>query len=861
MGAAGAVPNPNPHGLPMTSLSLRGTFAAALSLSSVGLPGQCSTQAVSLPELSGMVVYATKQWDPDGAGPAQPLTVVAGTLRGTGQVSLHGLAAYDPLTGSWSSLGAAFDGTVRCLATMPNGDLIAGGTFTKAGTLVVNRIARWNGSTWSSMGSGIGGPGINGPVFALAVRPNGDLVAGGNFSTGSDNIARWNGSNWLGLGSGLEETFAFPFADVRAVTTLPNGDIVAGGSFTKSGLTALNRVARWDGTAWQPMGAGFSSDVLALATLPNGQVVAAGENTVRRWYGTAWGSHGPNLSGTINVLEALPNGDVLAGGRFTLSGVGFGDGVAKASGLPITWSRLGGAFDGFVFAAHTLPNGNVLAGGDFSTAAGGVAYRVAEWNGSSWSGPSNPPFSGVAAMTVLPNGTVFSGGDFTRSGHLGGSIPLNYVARLQGAAWGSASSGMNAPVRALATPPNGEVVAGGTFTTAGGQVANRIARWNGSSWSSVGTGLDGGVEAVVVDAGGGIVAGGDFSTAGGFAANRIALWDTMSWSPLGSGMDATVRAIATLPNGDLIAGGDFGVAGGVTVNHIARWNGAAWSALHTGVDGTVLAIARLPNGHVVAGGDFTMAGGVVAQRVARWDGSTWSPLGTGVDGKVRALTVLPTGDLVVGGDFTAAGGTAASRLARWDGTNWWPIGLGTDGSVQCLATLPTGDLIVGGTFSSVDGISSIHIGRVNTTCPASVQPYGSGCAGPGGTVQLVADTLPWTSSAFRVTATGLGPVSIGVALIGFQSFASGTFPLSTLPVAGGGVGCDLLNSSEILDFFTPGSPISGQATYTLSLASAQMDPSLPGLVFHVQAAELDGSGPGWIGTYSSNGLTCTVGSY
>ena len=37
---------------------------------------------------------------------------------------------------------------------------------------------------------------------------------------------------------------------------------------------------------------------------------------------------------------------------------------------------------------------------------------------------------------------------------------------------------------------NGELIAAGRFTNAGGVAANRIANWNGTVWSALGTGVD-----------------------------------------------------------------------------------------------------------------------------------------------------------------------------------------------------------------------------------------------------------------------------------------------------------------------------------------------------------------------------------
>ncbi len=37
-----------------------------------------------------------------------------------------------------------------------NGELYAGGWFTSAGGITSNYIAKWNGSTWTSLGQGVG---------------------------------------------------------------------------------------------------------------------------------------------------------------------------------------------------------------------------------------------------------------------------------------------------------------------------------------------------------------------------------------------------------------------------------------------------------------------------------------------------------------------------------------------------------------------------------------------------------------------------------------------------------------------------------------------------------------------------------
>src|SRR5205823_3890290 len=69
-------------------------------------------------------------------------------------------------------------GSVSALAASGS-DLYAGGHFSTAGGVSASRIAKWDGSAWSALGSG-----ANGIVWALAVSGRGsDLYAGGDFTT------------------------------------------------------------------------------------------------------------------------------------------------------------------------------------------------------------------------------------------------------------------------------------------------------------------------------------------------------------------------------------------------------------------------------------------------------------------------------------------------------------------------------------------------------------------------------------------------------------------------------------------------------------------------------------------------------
>src|SRR5206468_131447 len=125
------------------------------------------------------------------------------------------------------------------------------------GEVNANHIARWDGSQWYALGSGVSGGGANGGVSAIAVTGT-DVYAGGTFSTAggasANNIARWDGSQWYPLGSGASNGVN---GDVHAIA-ISGTNVYAGGDFTAAGGASANHIARWDGSQWYPLGNGMS---------------------------------------------------------------------------------------------------------------------------------------------------------------------------------------------------------------------------------------------------------------------------------------------------------------------------------------------------------------------------------------------------------------------------------------------------------------------------------------------------------------------------------------------------------------------------------------------------------------------------
>jgi hypothetical protein len=342
------------------------------------------------------------------------------------------------------------------------------------------------------------------------------------------------------------------------------------------------------------------------------------------------------------------------------------------------WEALGEGTNGPVYAIAVLPNGDIVAGGGFTSAGGVAANRIARWNGSQWL-PMGAGFNGeVKALAVMSNGDLIAGGEFW---WLPGNAQASAIAIWNGSSWSELGGGMSGNGRcvwALAAMPNGDLIAGGTFSRAGGVPASNIARWDGANWSAIGSGTDGTVYAIEPLDNGDLVAGGAFSNSGLVQTNNVARWNGSSWLALGAGVNSVVSSLAETSSGELFAGGYFVSAGGIAVNNIAKWNGISWSSPGSGMgqfgnNPDVLALAALADDTVIAGGRFTTAGGTDANKIARWNGSVWAGLGGGMAASIGAppdvfsIKVLANGDLVAGGYFNGVGGTTASHIAiaRW----------------------------------------------------------------------------------------------------------------------------------------------------------------------------------------------------
>lgn len=364
------------------------------------------------------------------------------------------------------------------------------------------------GQTWNAMDRG-----TEGYVAAVAVSGS-DVYVGGEITNGSPvtglkGIAKWNGTTWTALDKGLD-------GRVRTIA-ISGTNIYVGGEFERvpmggTVVTGLNYVAKWDGTAWSALDKGLSFYVTSIAIsgtnvyvggsftdVGTGGTPVTGLNKIAKWNGTAWSALDRGLSFSVETIAVNNSGEVYAGGEFTGGSSAMGlNNIAKWNGT--AWSALDKGLNGAVLAIAINGLNVYVSGGFTDVGAGGTPVtglnRIAKWNGTTWSA-LDKGLSNTAFALAVSGSDVYVGGQFDNVGTGGTPVTgLNRIAKWNGSAWFPLDKGLGASfefVFGIATNSS-NVYAGGNF----GQVATggipvvglkNIARWDNMSTpvASIGT--------------------------------------------------------------------------------------------------------------------------------------------------------------------------------------------------------------------------------------------------------------------------------------------------------------------------------------------------------------------------------------
>ncbi|MBL0232095.1 MAG: T9SS type A sorting domain-containing protein [Chitinophagaceae bacterium] len=591
-------------------------------------------------------------------------------------------------------------------------DVYVGGNFTLAGGIAVVNVAKWNGSVWSSLGTGLGG---STDVVTSIKKFGTSVYAGSTFG-----VSKWDGSTWTNIGTASVPVG--PNLGVYAIELDGLGNLYAAGSFQKMNGVTTNCIAKWNGSTWSSLGNGLDinpgSSILTVA-VQGFNVYAGGGfssmsgvtvSNVACWNGSSWTNVGGGVTGTGAVAcLAVVGTDLFVGGNgLTSAGAGVPiSNVAKWNGS--SWSSPGSGLNNSVSAFAVLGT-ELFAGGDITGSGATTINKIAHWNGSSWSNAGNGlVFSTVQALGVSTQ--CFFVGGYTANG----ALNMYHTARFDGSSWVVTGNGTNDYINCITISGN-NIYVGGKFTEAGGLQVNRIARWNGSKWDSLGSGFVQGEVKDIAVIGSKVYAGGSFLVSAASGISYLAVWDGNTWSAVGGGVNYYVFTLTPSGN-DLYVGGEFTTAGSLTCNYIAKWNGTAWSSLGTGMNGVVKDIKIAADGTLYAGGVFTIAGSTLVNRIAKWNGTAWTAMGSGVNGIVNVIELNSANEVYIGGQFDIAiNANIVNHLAKFNGTAWVSVGGSVNSTGNVFSILSVGtDLYVGGDFTTAGTVAANNIAKWNGT--------------------------------------------------------------------------------------------------------------------------------------------------
>lgn len=553
-----------------------GTFTSSSGTSTPGVAwwdGSVFRPLPPIPFATSVTVNALAVFDEDGPGPLPAMLFAGGRFLDAPNNTLHLVVAFDGT--SWRSVGTAAPGfnsatMVNALVVGdPDGEggqpiqLAAAGNFGSIAGVLVNSIALWNGTTWSSIGAGLtttaGTPStVNTMVYADVdgVGPAGvKLVAGGTFTrTGTTTLSRlssWDGSTWTNVGTGLGSA-------PSAMTVYdPDGDgpqppnFVVAGAISVFGTVTASRIARWDGQQWIAFGSGLGGGSPALPVLALAVFDADGP-----------GGNLPKLfaAGSFETAGGLVVQGVAGwdGANWFPMGVGLNDTIPTSFTTPFGRALI--ALD----AAFTAGRGNLLAiGGSFLTIDGLGDGGFAFWNGSAWL----PPVHSVAGQPFYLD-----------------DVQVNSLC-----AWDRDGEGPLAPI----------LVVAGRYQSADGLRARSIAGWGPDGWQTFGIGVNlagsnsvpGVFDVTSWDEDGDgpnpplLVAAGGFTSMSGVPAAGIAKWNGSSWS-------AFVATSSPVSFSDVVSCDHDGsasqpptlyaigaITAGSSVQAVYRWIGSDWQRI------------------------------------------------------------------------------------------------------------------------------------------------------------------------------------------------------------------------------------------------------------------------------------------
>lgn len=710
---------------------------------------------------------------------------VGGSFTKLAGVPASGIARVDKATKTVTPLRAGLTGGSRIVNAVAvlGTDVYIGGTFTGVDGMIASRVAKWDGSSWSALGSG-----ANGSVNALAVLGS-ELFIGGTFSSVggvglTSRLAKWNGTSWLAVGAGFNST------------SVPTGGLAVAG--TELFVGRGTQVQKWDGSAWSNVGP-TTGGIGGIAARNDADVYIVTNTDCRHWNGTAWTTL--KTFDEVATEIAVVGSDVYVGGQFT-------NYLERWDGS--TWQTVGttGVTNYLTMLANV--GGALFASGAFTETDGVKTPQLARWNGSAWSSifeDLDGGLNGEGYSIVELNGKIYVSGGFT----IAGNIAANHVACYDKPTntWSAlpGSPGGNLIVH------NGELYVYYWVDEPAPPYHFNVAKLTGPTWTTIGT-LEGTSMGTPASIGGALYIVGNFSLVNGTPINHIVKWNGTSWSDAGAGItlnaDSMVQSIcqvgsqlyASTFNNELV-----GVEW-VQSSHILQWNGSAWVTHTSNINPSVGAMIAMGNDLVVGGLIDSIDGVPCGNNVARWNGSTWSALGTGVNGAVNVLKYTH-------GLLYAGTQVDYEFLREWNGSTWEEVGGGPNWDVWDIAVLGD-ELFITGSFTEAGWNYSEFEGPVYSATS-------SGYIGSYPLTPEIAIEQPVSTNLVDGSASiDFGSLATGASTsLTFTLRSTGTIPLLNLSMTKDGTNSSDFTFTAIPSVLEDNTSTTFTVTFTPSAAGAR----------------------------------------
>jgi uncharacterized delta-60 repeat protein len=690
-----------------------------------------------------------------------------------------------------TAFNATMGGTVNTIVVQPDGRVVIGGSFTTVGGQTRQRIARLEAN--GALDTGFN-PGADGAVNTIALQTDGKIWVGGTFSTiGGQTTPRIalldaEGVADPNLSSNADNT-------VNTIAMQADGKVLTGGLFTSIGGQERSRIARLTNDPaiselsmeednellWRRGGAAPEVDRVEIEYLQHGVWVSAGAATrvADGWQATAntlpqstwirargrtvggrqsgnpaWvgAMHAHGIEDLSQISVSLED-EILNPGEATVSFepstwrepsepitvtitntgdselTGISHSIAglhptefSADALPATTLAPGASMD---LTIHFIPSGAGtrtaqlhLHSSDVQTSPFRITLQGSAVHGDTTFTPSIGDL--VQSLAVQPDGRILVGGFFNTAGGrtTGRLVRLNSNGTLDESFIPMA----NGSVSSIALQPDGKILIGGSFTTVDGQLQAKLARLNPDGTLDAGFRpvVEGTVNTICLQSDGGILLGGRAMTVNGLSRPYLARLHPDGTLDIGFNLefDGSVHTLAVQPDGRILIGGMFTTIGGVSRARVARLNanGTLDTGFNPGANDTVLTLTVQPDGKILAGGSFTTIANQSRTRIARLnpDGTLDTTFFSQASGTVNLIVLQTDGRMLVGGGFSSIGNRSRVSIARLldDGSTDPGFDPGSNTTIQAIALQADGGILVGGGFTIIGGRLRSRIARL-----------------------------------------------------------------------------------------------------------------------------------------------------